>query len=459
MADLLQILTNVAGLTAEEYGVGPTWDSDGNQLWSDGVVFNNGVRNKDTITVCTFGDSTANATGSTDEFDLSTIATVFSGATTTQVMPLSTWGLSSDYPAARIVGNGGIGGQTVEQMLSRSDLAETSTRKAIEDILSLNPEVIIVRAGSINNLNEIDAGNYDAIIASTYSAHIDILVKLSAGGAKVFDEGFFGYSADTSTDPALTRQGLLELNDMYSTFADTLENVSYLSMLNVLHDATGNFLADYSYDGVHLEITGGMVLADKESEAMRAIFGHSKQYAYDGLNIFSNALFQNVTVYPHGDVFTNGVLLSTGSDRSNARVEVIDGRRWQYCEFESTGAGTAGIGVDLWDVPFVANDKYGIEVDVEILSLDGNDINLNSSIGKLDYRHDTLGAYEYKVFIGSAQDCFITEYKAKLVFPVIEVTVDAANIVSPSRLIFQINQTIVGARTRIGISEPRIVKI
>jgi len=39
MADLLQILTNVAGLTAAEYGVGPTWDSEGKQLWSDGIEY------------------------------------------------------------------------------------------------------------------------------------------------------------------------------------------------------------------------------------------------------------------------------------------------------------------------------------------------------------------------------------------------------------------------------------
>lgn len=326
------------------------------------------------VRVATFGDSTGNLGSGNTDYGFLTAPFPASGATSLSG-EWAKFGVHQYYPPARIVGNGGISGETTTQMLARDTAAYSATRKAITDILNLSPDVVLLRAGSINDLaGTVTPANIDSVVAATYANHVEIIERLLSGGVYVIDEGIFGYSG-AAANPGTVRAALVRLNSMYKTYAETSGRaISYLDLTDVVRDADGNYLPNVSTDGTHLNMLGGELLSELEGDVLRALFGYPSAITYPGTNLITNPMLATTTDQAWGKVATGYNLVPTNASRANAKVETINGIRMQTTEFTPTAAGasvTAYLPFDPTTIGIVANDIFGMELYWMIEALDG----------------------------------------------------------------------------------------
>jgi ABC-type Fe3+-hydroxamate transport system substrate-binding protein len=128
-----------------------------------------------TLRVATFGDSTANASSLATQ-DISLFQANLNGH---QLIAPNKYQLSFYYPAAYLVGNGGVGGETPLSMRHRDVEPVSTQRKSTEDIIALKPQVILFRGGSINDLPNVNKKTIATIVDETYTRHITLLEKFT----------------------------------------------------------------------------------------------------------------------------------------------------------------------------------------------------------------------------------------------------------------------------------------
>lgn len=470
----------------------------GTQLYIGGMAVNN-IQRTTPVKVATFGDSTASchsasttvsgsgnlnrANGLNSASDLTVVSTTTAnwqsnvfGLTTTQFRcpDKFKFTLSDYYPLAYLIFNGGISGESTTQMLARDTSASALFKdRSTTSLIQAAPDVVLLRAGSINDLtvNATQAA-MDAAVATCYANHIAIIKRITSGGIYVIDSGIHGYSgvvngADVA-DPAMARAALVTLNSMYAAYALTNKYVRFLSYTGLTTDAAGNFYPGYcDSSGKHILTQAQRIVGQEEAKILTSLFGASRAVRYAGTNVITNALF---------DLSTAGLatgFTTTGTGLANTKIEFINNKRYQT--FEATLLGTAGTTVSQgcgFTLPFnpgtmgiTAGDIYGIEYDLLIESVDG--INWPTLTGgqlRLDIRDSagTTGRIYIECYIDDqtwyevlTKNTYIHECTPPIVFGDISANLTTASVVGR-------NLTLtgpVGAVFKVGIAMPRLVKL
>lgn len=420
-----------------------------------------------TLRVATFGDSTANAgvfTAPTDTQTTEVAYAPFPASGATQLGSVGgKWGLPWRYPKAALVFNGGVSGETTTQMLARDAAAYSVGRRAVTDLINSYPDVVILRAGSINDLTGVTAGTLNSIVAATYANHIALIQRIKASGALILDEGVAGYSGVGATDPAVTRQAIVALNALYAAYAATDPDVEFVSPVGVLSDATGLYMTGASYDGTHLSSWGQYSIALEEAKVIYSVFGPSVGNRFSGTNLITNALMAATGSQAYGTVATGYAITAAAATRQNAKIEVIDGKIYQTCEFVPSGAsnsGTITIPFDPTTLGIVANDVFGGECDFLLQTLDGSNLPLSVGIsfrlqiyktgnGRLVF--DPISPNGHTVGGGST-------FKGHAVFGPMKIDEPSANLTTSSSFYFTFNTDAL-VPYKLGVSSPRFCKI
>lgn len=345
------------------------------------------------VRVATIGDSTADVNGTAHDISLFTAASGSIGPEKYQ--------LSSLYPQAYLVGNGGIGGQTTTQILARDATATSTTRKAIQDIINLRPDVVLLRGGSINNISGAISATAAALIATAYAEHCQIINKFLSAGIPVLDSGIYGYSG-SGTEPATVRAALMTLEGMFDSYAAQFPGrVFRPSWTGILRDSTGAYLPNVVLadgQGVHLSFFGQYLASQWEASVLTQLFGASSGPRYRGQNLLKNAAttanggnnqFASTTTSGIG-TFPTGMSWGTygaGGTRQNGKVEVIDGRLWATMEFVpvATGGLTCYLPLDAANWTTAANDIWAVEFDLFFKPLSGSSVPISNTLVQWDW--------------------------------------------------------------------------
>lgn len=441
---------------------------------SNGLVSTLGLRTTP-LRVATFGDSTANI-GDVRSPANQDVSQASSSAWQAGTISLSSasekWCIPVFYPQAYLVANGGITGQTTTQMVARDTLAASVTRRATQDVIDLAPNVVLFRGGSINDLMTVTSATIDSVVATTYANHCLIIQRFLAAGIPVLDSGVFGFSG-SATDLAQTRLALLRLNALYKTYAAQYPGrVEFVDPLNRVSDATGAYIAGMSGDGTHLNISGGLVMGAAESDALARLFGNSVNSRFQGKNVIANASLAATGVVGHGVQATNFGISASNATRQNAKIEVINGKTFQTCEFlitagtnngqinmpfdpSATGTGmTAALGI-------TTNDVYGFEFDFYIEPLNGATFTVSNLTGRVDVR-DSVGSGRIVLdtfSVAYTNGTISAPLQGHLSFPPVVFGDVQANLTNASVFYFLFGAAEASGAYKVGVSQPRIVKL
>ncbi len=339
-----------------------------------------------TLRVATFGDSTADASSLTAQ-DISLFQASLNGH---QLIASRKYQLSFYYPAAYLVGNGGIGGETTAGMIHRDVEPVSIQRKSTEDIIALKPQVILFRGGSINDLPNVNKNNRASIVNETYTHHITLLERFTTADLPVLDSGIFGYSFPkggmevggySKADPTQVRLALTELNNKFRTYAKTHDKVYFVDPVGVVSDTKGKYFFTMTEEGIHLSLQGSLAMAKKEAEVVAKIFGESVEKAFEkgGKNN-----------YPKINPANNPLFKATDSATKDM-TKVVRGKQYQFIKLKNDG------GLELKIPEVLANSLakgkiYGVSLDI-IIEKPSTPIDFKLST-RLDLRETVNGSRE-----------------------------------------------------------------
>ncbi len=347
------------------------------------------------LRVATFGDSTANfgsmgnAMGAWDQ-EYMTFASALAG-TTAVANSGNKWALSSVYPMAYPVANGGVSGDTTTAMLARDNNVASATRNATQDVLGKSPDVVLFRGASINDIlglsltTSATANQLDAIVVR----HKNLAYKLSSGAGLVIDEGCAGFDAQGGVPPAnlvFVRDCLVRFNQAMGNFyasGQAPANVYWLSPVGLTCSSSGAFLPGFtlSADGTHLSMPAQIALANAEKTLIEYKFGRSARAAFPGVNLLGNQAYLAVGgAIPSGHTFSVGGTLTLG-----AGVIELDSDG-EVCIAKTVTAAGAGAQLN-WNLPLfiytgapspaivvTSGMKLGMEADWSVETVDGSRI-------------------------------------------------------------------------------------
>ncbi len=446
--------------------VGPVWVA-GKQYLSNGVTIvpsGSNIKLSQTpgvVRLATFGDSTARVS-TAGNFDFTSYLTTFPVSGTTSVDLRDTTVNCGHLPYVKIVGDGGVAGETTQQMLDRSLADASSTRKSIEDIISTKPDVVYLSAGSINDLADISSANYASKIATTYENHLKILTRFLNSGIFVVDVGVLGYSA-TSGEYDLKKSALLELNAMYDIYHKNLDDTYFINLIDVLHDSTGSYFPGISSDGTHLMVGGSVAVGNIIDKVISSIFS-TRQNRYVGINVFNNPDFEELDEpLAYGNRATGITILTTNATRVNADVIRRNGKMWQFCDFDITASSAYGWiykAIDPSLIVIAANDIFGFEFDyyVEVV---GEKLNVGNIQVRLEFTQLSPAA-NYLLYYANAGDDYdanLSVLEGRAVFPDLTVLNDGSNLTNASKIGIRVYSNAVGKTLRLGMSAPKMIKL
>lgn len=444
------------------------------------------------IPIATYGDSRADL-GHENLFDLRTIGNEPLSGVTQYQMSATTSMVTLSYTPARLVGNGGISGDTLAQMIARETAAASATRKSLADLASTGAKVLFVRA-SINSITSLVTGAFvqataDAIIADRE----DLIRRAVALGFIVVDEGEWGYDfvGDPTGFPQSRIDGIRQTIAAVNTAAAAVAAASggrviHLPFIKLVADSAGQWLAGMSGDTanpgqrVHLSNKSAVLLAQAEAGVLTSLYGAP----VPGYTQFEAAQYANAV--PNADLSASAAGVGTGWAVTNlggtgggqtAAIITIDGKRWQEGRFTWTGAGANRARVSIpippivgggAAVPVIAGELWGFEADVIID--DGNGgappgvtvsdfdqearLFFQSSGGANGHVHDLLQTRQADVQFGQA-------VKGRLCWGQVVMPADSATL---SALLWDINVSTTqavtgGAVLRVAVSQPRAVRL
>lgn len=450
----------------------------------------------DSLSVATFGDSTSDPgtirpTATTDQ-EFCTVPIPATATTTVVAQFVDKWNLQLYYPAARLVASGGIGGQNTSQMIAREAAAPSDIRRAISDVMAKNPQLVLLRGGSINDISGFTPATPQATIDGVFDRHIQILQTLVTAGARVLDGGFYGFSANPSTglpnavNTSFVQATIVALNARIRAAVEELgpDKARWLELSGITHDGTGAYKPGISGDGTHLSGYGATMQAAAEAKVLTEWFGRSSAQLYRGPNLL-NTSAGSLALFP--TLGAPGAIgqtpLGFGTGRSNgvatgSTVEMRNGRRWWTVIFTPNNSalsqmtftllgGAGGVGVHAgatYPVPIVAGNKYGFELDFFMETLDG--MPLNSAIeyqSRIDLRNAAGGRLVYDrapngVYTQAGAVDAPSRIAGHLAFSPIQISESSASLTSASLWTFVVNFTTTQA-LRIGIANPTVALV
>lgn len=320
------------------------------------------------LRIATFGDSTGDYFALNDNTDVSAWDYEFTAGTQQVTRQQSKTLVAALYGQAFMIANGGIGGQSTSAMIARSSGGASATRKAMEDIIALAPDVVLLRAG-INDLKGLETA------AATFGRMKTIIDTFADAGIWVVCTGLYGY--DEAADQVAIRAALVSLNAMLAAYSRS--KYEYIETSGVTHDGTGAFISGMDADDLHLSNKGGLAIAKRENTVLRGLFGQPASERFPGANVIPNANLAASGSQAFGTVGTQGWAVSaTNTTRANAKIETIDGVVMQTCEFTPTadnGLGQIFIPYGVFGasptIIIAAGEVWGYEVDFYIAGLDG----------------------------------------------------------------------------------------
>lgn len=345
------------------------------------------------VRVATFGDSTANFGGSSGVLSNTDQETVIFAAGLSGLTALQ-WGLSNKitlpwfYPSARIVANGGISGETTQNMLNRESLPPSPTRRALSDVVAKKPDVLLGRFGSINDIFALSLTTYatQAQLDAIHARHCALLNLMIASPIPlIVDEGIAGYDAFAGVAGQKTyiRDAVCRLNKMYADYIDALNmpgRVVFLDLTGgISADSTGAFLPGVSpaSDGTHDCIYGGTRRGQAEAALLTAMVGPSAPYQGRGVNLYGS----RAALVVGGALPTGASWFQASTTQASSGIKSVNGKPMAYY---TSGAVTApgyvllnlslpinGGAADP-KITLAAGQKIVIECDTEILTNDGS---------------------------------------------------------------------------------------
>ena len=331
------------------------------------------------VNAATFGDSTANL-GST--VDLRVLDVVFPGSGATIVSTgTNKLGAVHEFSQLQAIYNAGISGENTTQMLARDAAAASATRRAVQDVLAVRPDVVLLRGASINDLQGVNNANWSATADAAAVRHLQLVSRFVTAGVPVIDSGCFGYgdgALATSATPDAVRSALLRLNTLIKAGLSQFDGMAvYVDPAGVLLDASGRFLPGVTADGLHLSDAGGRLHGPLEALALRRMFGIPQGRSIRGALLFPN-IFQTVN-----SGRPSGFSMSPSGATAVENVQVVDGKNCYTVDVTPTAAGYIYIAAPIPLATMAVNvgDAFTMEYDLDVLA--SADITLSQRYGRL----------------------------------------------------------------------------
>lgn len=429
----------------------------------------------------TFGDSTANGKNysiTASALDQSVGNRETTGATISTNLSDSKWQLSRYYPAAAYEYNGGISGQTTQQMLDRSSAGAGATRRSMEDTAAAvgSGGLIILRCG-VNDISGFTTGTAQSTVDAVVTRTLQLVTGLAAGGAYVLVEGIAGYDATGGVPPsapnlAFIRAALLSINTQTAAGVQAMNSrkVRFMSPVGVTCDSTGAFLTNVTTtgDGTHLTNYGQTRLALAEAEQMPGWIGPSDTTAYSGTNLIAaEAAYPSPASVSFGTVpnTTQFSWLVNAGTRQNAVIETINSVPYAVCEVLATGASSRldfqanlkPLIIDTADV--VAGDVVTIEADVIAEALSGGTFDVRGVEGRLQLGVSGTDRiiYDLMTELSPAANAD-TSFTGKIGWGKIKIPASVATLTSANTFAFVRCNAVNGQTARLKVGNWRIVK-
>ena len=484
VADVFPETETPSGLTAAQVAA------------TQALASGDGLRPVELLRVAVVGDSTAETgslkigvspTGSNTTDQQTVPATLADAPVAGFQISLNQWALYRFYPAARLVANCGISGQTVVNLLAREVATESVTRRAMSDMFASAPDVAILRIG-INDIYAFTTATSQAAIDTVHANRMDAVYRMVSMGIPVLVEGIYGYDATGGTPPAaadlaFVRATIVQLNARAAADC-ALIGVSMCRVLEtsgVTHDGTGAFLPGITgtNDGTHLGVYGARVVAAAEAAILKQWFGPSVPNVYRGVNLLnvpgtvnSRASFPATLAtagVPYG--FSSSVIgTANGVVISGAAIVNRDNRRWWTINASAPTGTPPRVAMQLagfnagatYPVTFVAGQTYGVEFDWFIETQDGSPMPANASfLGKLLFTNGTNTLTYYNIAtrtVTVVSNGTASRWTGKMVFNPITLSAGSDTLTASSLLSFE-TFMVLGSALRIGIAPPNIVKL
>lgn len=412
--------------------------------------------------------NTRNTTVSPQQDVSRVVSSTWQSGTKSFGFSLDKYALPVFYPQAYAVANCGVAGETSTQLLARDTVAAATNRFAITDALDLYPDVAVLTIG-INDFTGVTAGTYSAQVATTYANVSTAMQRLMTNAPFVIDEGDYGYAdgtGGTATDQVSTRAAVVACNALRKAYATAFPGRAYfVDWTGILCDSSGLWLTGMSDDGRHLSAAGQLVRSQTLASIVAQRFGGAFGPRYPGQNYVTNALMVNAS----SGTATGYTLAATVASVANKKIEVIDGRNWQTGEWAMAGAG----GVCTINMPFdpsgtgamaiTSGSLWGFEFDFYIAGLNGYRPTVKAAgmYGQVRF-DDNIGSgaiYVNSISVAPAWQVPAGGIIGRVVIPPIQVDDVSANLLTSSRFQFILNCDDASGTVKLGVSEPRIVKL
>lgn len=308
------------------------------------------------IRLAAFGDSTADFINNPTRTDCEIPSVGAIAGTVSQTWDGAKATLLGRGPYLHVAA-GGISGQTLTAMRARSSAAYSAGRKALEDVCSKSPDVILWHAGTINTTMAYTAATSDATILADAELHCQLARRAASYGPLIVDCGVMGYSAPAnSANWQHVRRGNLMINAYIKEAAKSVPNWIFLDPVGVTCDDAGAFLPEVSGDGIHLTIAiGSPRLGAAEHEIVSLYYSgiyapEDGTVAFDGAHEVVAQEIANPATLPSGytisrtNVSNPAYTLIGGKIRMAASVSAASNTMALFRTGASVFAGVSSVG-------------------------------------------------------------------------------------------------------------------
>ena len=226
------------------------------------------------VRIVNFGYSIDNSVSSSGQ-DVESITATIPGGTTSSTVQFdgTKAGILFRSKKVHFVGNCGISGQNVVQMLGRSAIAASTTRKAIYDALALRPDLIVMQGPLVNDGQTWTESTTRANVDVSVNLAKTLILQLSRGCPHVAFSGCLGISlpAWTEAKRAYVASLMVYAVGQLRDWAANVPGVHFIDPEGRL--SVGQiFIAGKSSDGIHPSAAGGGTYATMLNELIEQLW-------------------------------------------------------------------------------------------------------------------------------------------------------------------------------------------
>lgn len=277
---------------------------------------------------------------------------------------------------AKIGHNAGTNGDTIEQMLARLET----------DVISKNPDVVFIMAGTNNLANS--ATTYDRVV----SLLTELYTRLLQRGIFVVAIPILPRRSPSDWPNSAQRLRHLKVNSWIKQYSRNVKGMMFLDLYSDVCDTSGNFLTAYSDDGLHPNALGGWVMGNSAYNQLQIIFPPTADYGLPSpIDLYdaSNNEFGSIINGPFagtggtktgasvlGTVPDGFTLIQTGTPVATCTASKVsrgDGKPGQAMRFRFATSGVAGANAEEFNfrttastaTGVVAGEYYMLECDIE----------------------------------------------------------------------------------------------